>query len=173
MGGVFDRIDKGIRFFENVVSAIGLVAITVLVFVQVLNRYMLHFEIMWLSDLALYIFIFTTFVSIGLTTRENGHTSVEVFADMVFKNRPRGHKAYGIFLIGVSLVTVLVFGQPTLHFAGRALQYEQLGTLVRWFNTSWLMESMLLMILLAAYHLVFRMVTESIALRSEKGPEGR
>ncbi len=92
---------------------------------------------------------------------------------MAFKNKPRGHKAYGIFLIGISLVTVLVFGQPTLHFAGRALQYEQLGTLVRWFNTSWLMESMLLMILLAAYHLVFRMVTESIALRSEKGPEGR
>ena len=173
MGGVIDRIDKGIRFFENVVSAIGLVAITVLVFFQVLNRYMLHFEIMWLGDLALYIFIFTTFIAIGLTTRENGHTSVEVFADMAFKNKPRGHKAYGIFLIGISLVTVLVFGQPTLHFAGRALQYEQLGTLVRWFNTSWLMESMLLMILLAAYHLVFRMVTESIALRSEKGPEGR
>jgi len=173
MGGVFDRIDKGIRFFENFVCAVGLVGITVLVFFQVLNRYMLHFEIMWLGDLALYMFIFTTFIAIGLTTRENGHTSVEVFAEMAFKNKPKGQKAYAIFLMLLSLATVVVFGQPTLHFAERAMQYEQLGTLVRWFNTSWLMESMLLMILLAAYHLLFRMAVESQALRSEKGPEGR
>jgi len=173
MGGVFDRIDKAIRFLENVVCAVGLVGITVLVFFQVLNRYMLHFEIMWLGDLALYMFIFTTFIAIGLTTRENGHTAVEVFAEMAFKDKPKGQKAYAIFLMLLSLVTVLVFGQPTLHFAGRAMQYEQLGTLVRWFNTSWLMESMLLMIVLVVYHLLFRIVTESVALRSEKGPEGR
>jgi TRAP-type C4-dicarboxylate transport system permease small subunit len=173
MGGVFDRINKGIRAFENVVGTIGLVGITILVFVQVLNRYLLHFEVMWLSDLALYMFIFLTFVAIGLTTRENGHTSVEVFVDMVFKNKPKRQKAYGIFLIGVSLTTVLVFGSPTLHFAKKAMQYPQFGTLVRWFNTSWLMESMLIMILLSAYHLVSRMHMETVALRSEKGPEGR
>ena len=173
MGGVFDRIDKGIRFFENVVSAIGLVAITVLVFVQVLNRYMLHFEIMWLSDLALYIFIFTTFIAIGLTTRENGHTSVEVFADMVFKNKPRGHKAYGIFLIGISLVTVLVFGQPTLHFAGRALQYEQLGTLVRWFNTSWLMEMLFVSIALCLLHLLYGLACDIVKFNEMRSARER
>lgn len=173
MGGVFDRISKGVRFFENVVGGVGLVGITILVFVQVLNRYLLHFEVMWIGDLALYLFIFLMFVAIGLTTRENGHTSVEVFVDMVFRNRPRGQKAYAIFLLGVSLATVLVFGSPTLHFAKKALQYPQYGTLVRWFNTSWLMESMFLMILLSAYHLISRIHMETIALRSEKGPEGR
>lgn len=173
MGGVFDRISKGIRAFENVVGTVGLVGITVLVFVQVLNRYMLHFEVMWLGDLALYLFIFLMFVAIGLTTRENGHTSVEVFVDMVFRNKPKGQKIYGIFLLGVSLTTVLVFGSPTLHFAKKAMQYPQYGTLVRWFNTSWLMESMLIMILLCLYHLLSRIHMETIALRSEKGSEKR
>ncbi len=173
MGGVFDRISKGMRAFENIVGTIGLLGITVLVFVQVLNRYMLHFEIMWLSDFALYMFIFLAFVAIGLTTRENGHTSVEVFVDMVFRNKPKGQKVYGILLLGFSLITVLVFGSPTLHFAKKALQYPQYGTLVRWFNTSWLMESMLLMILLPAYHLISRMYMETMVLRSGKGPEGR
>lgn len=173
MSGVFSRIDTGIRFVENVVSGIGLVTITVLVFLQVLNRYLLHFEVMWIGDFALYIFIFTTFLAIALTTREGGHTGVEVFADMAFGKKPKAQKIYAIFLLGVSLITVIVFGSPTLGFAQKAIQYPQYGTLVRWFNTSWLMESMLLMILLSAYHLVFRIFLEANALRAGKGSEGR
>jgi len=158
---------------KNALCSTGLMVITLLIFAQVINRYWLHFEVMWLSDFALYIFIVMMFLAIGLTTRENGHTSVEVFADKVFGKKPRGKRLYGVFLLSISLATVIVFGSPTLHFAGKAMTYPQYGTLVRWFNTSWLMESMLAMVLLAAYHLIFRIHLEAAAARAEKGSEGR
>ena len=54
MKNLYLRFVSLIEIFENTICASGLVLTTVLVFAQVINRYWLHFEIMWLSDLALY-----------------------------------------------------------------------------------------------------------------------
>ena len=58
MKTVFKRVLHVIETVEGAVCVIGLFVTTLLIFAQVLNRYLLHFEIMWLSDLALYIFVF-------------------------------------------------------------------------------------------------------------------
>lgn len=44
---------------EFFLGSLGLLLAIILTFCQVVNRYWLHFEIMWISDAALYIFIFT------------------------------------------------------------------------------------------------------------------
>lgn len=43
---------NAVQGVESIICAVGLMITTLLIFAQVLNRYFLHFEIMWLSDLA-------------------------------------------------------------------------------------------------------------------------
>ena len=51
----FDRLTNA----ELLLGAIGLGIAIILNFCQVVNRYWLHYEVMWLGDLMLYIFIFS------------------------------------------------------------------------------------------------------------------
>lgn len=155
MHSVIKHINRFIRFFENAVCATGLILTTFLVFFQVINRYWLHLEIMWLNDLALYLFVFSMFLTISLTTREEGHTAVDVFAEMIFGRNRRVNFFYRIFLNLISLVILFVFASPVLRFTKRALKYPEYGTLVRWFNTSWLAETMFVMLVLCIFHLFY------------------
>lgn len=155
MKSLIERINRFILLFENIACSLGLILTTFLVFIQVINRYWLHLEIMWLSDLALYIFVFSILLTISLTTREEGHTAVDVFAEAFFGKKPKVHFAYRMFLNFISLIILIVFLSPVWRFTLRALKYPEYGTLVRWFNTSWLAETMFVMLILCIFHLCF------------------
>ena len=149
------RFFRALSILENVICAAGLFITTFMTFFQVLNRYWLHYQIIWLSDLSLFIFIGFMFLVIPLTTRQDGHTGVDVFVESVFAKRPLGRIAYVAFLKVVSIGTVVVFLIPTWSFALRAAKYPQYATLVRWFNTSWLMEMLFVSIFLCLLHLLY------------------
>lgn len=145
---------------ENVLCALGLFTTTFLAFFQVLNRYWLRLEIIWVNDLSLFIFIFTMFFAIPLTTRVDEHTGVDVFVKKVFADRPIGTQLFKAFLKTISIATLGVFMIPAWGFAVRAAKYPQYATLVRWFNTSWLMESLFFCLSLCLLHLVYALVLD-------------
>lgn len=147
------KIINIITIIENTICAIGLWLTTILIFCAIINRYFLHFPIMWFNDLALYCFIFFMLVTSSLTTREKGHTSVDVFRQKIFQGKPRADNIYSIFLNIVSIVVVLIFLPVTWKFMLRAIKYPEYGTLVRWFNTSWLMSTLFIAMLLILIHL--------------------
>lgn len=157
-----------LAFLENMVCYTGLLLITFLVFFNVLNRYWFRFEIMWVGDFSLYVFIIFVFSAIMLTTRENGHTSVEVFTQKLFKRAPKAEKPYRIFLIALSILTAGIFTIPVYNFAARSFKYPEYGTLVRWFNTSWIMQSMFVMMLLVLAHLIQAMLAEMQIISSQE-----
>ncbi len=176
MSSLLKHLNRFIRLFENTVCSVGLILTTFLVFFQVINRYWLHLEIMWLNDLALYLFVFSMFLTVSLTTREEGHTAVDVFAEMFFGRNPRIHLIYKIALNLLSLVILFVFASPVWRFTLRALKYPEYGTLVRWFNTSWLAESMFVMLILCIFHLIFILFSKfkgmkKIVSTNEEGQE--
>jgi TRAP-type C4-dicarboxylate transport system permease small subunit len=74
-----------VRIAENIICSLGLIATTLIIFAQVINRYWLHFEIMWMNDLALYIFVSTVFITLALATRERGHIAVEILQERVLR----------------------------------------------------------------------------------------
>lgn len=143
-----------IEIIENVICIIGIWLVNILVFLSVLNRYLLHFPIMWLNDLALYCFIFFVFVSIALTTRENEHISVGIFRQVLFKGKPKADTIYSIFLNIIAIISVSIFFPITVKFTLRAIKYPEYSTLLRWFNTSWLAIGMFFTIILIIIHLV-------------------
>ena len=76
-------LSKLIKIFEDILAFIGLWLITILIVVQVANRYLFHFETMGIGDLSLYVFIFLAFLYIAITTIEKGHASLTIFHDII------------------------------------------------------------------------------------------
>ena len=151
---------KVLRILENIVSSVGLIITTVLIFIQVINRYWLHFEVMWINDLALYIFVLTVFITVALTTRERGHTAVEMLQEHLFMSRPFARSLYFLVRSIASLCVALIFYFPVYKFFLRSMKYPEFGTLVRWFNTSWLVYSMFTMICLIILHLSIQIIED-------------
>lgn len=170
--GMMKKFFSLLAFLENMVCYTGLLLITFLVFFNVLNRYWFRFEIMWVGDFALYVFMIFVFSSIMLTTRDNGHTSVEVFTQKLYRKLPKTQKPYKVFLVALSILTAGIFTIPVYNFAARSFKYPEYGTLVRWFNTSWIMQSMLVMMLLVIAHLIQLMLIE-MHINSSQGNPGK
>lgn len=151
---VLKWILEGIQGGEKFICAVGVVTCSFLIFAQVLNRYWLHFRIMWFGDLALYVFIFFMLVAGALTTWREGHVAVTAFRDRLLARKPRAMAIYR-FLTGVIAIALAgIFLSPAYKFMLRALQYPEYGTLVRWFNTSWLHISLFAMMVLIMVHLL-------------------
>ena len=75
------RILGAIKSAETVICGVGLILTTLLIFAQVINRYILHFEIMILNDLALYLFVFFMLLAAAYTTWHEGHMAVDMFKE--------------------------------------------------------------------------------------------
>ncbi|MQY74460.1 MAG: TRAP transporter small permease subunit [Clostridia bacterium] len=145
---------KIISIVENILCAIGLWLTTILIFCAIINRYFLHFPIMWFNDMALYCFILFMLVVASLTTREKGHISVDIFRQKFFNGKPRADNIYSIFLNIVSIIILITFLPLTWKFMLRAIKYPEYSTLVRWFNTSWLVSVLFISMILILIHLV-------------------
>jgi TRAP-type C4-dicarboxylate transport system permease small subunit len=164
---------RAIGIVESALCYAGLVLCSLLVFAQVINRYILHYEIMWIGDLSLYIFVPMMILSIALTTRAGGHTSVDVFVDLAFARRPTAKSLYGIALDLVSLGILLYLFPMAYKLFRHALEFAEYGTLVRWFNTSWIRETVLVMVVLCIVHTVHRIGMKIVCLRAELLAGGR
>ncbi|GAI82184.1 unnamed protein product, partial [marine sediment metagenome] len=130
-----NSLDRLIKIFENVITFVGVWLTTILIFVQVINRYWLHLEIMGLGDLALYVFVFFALLSIGLATREKGNTALDMFSTTILKNNPKNQYIHKIVINITSLILVGIFLFLSYKFMARAIKYPEYGTIIRWFNT--------------------------------------
>lgn len=145
---------QGIQTTQGIICTIGLIATTFLIFAQVVNRYWLHIEIMWFSDLALYTFIFFMFVAAAITTWREGHVAVDFFRERVTKNKPIATAIYRVFLVVLSIAVLCIFLPVAYEFMLRAIKYPEYGTLVRWFNTSWLQITVFVAMAFVLLHLL-------------------
>jgi TRAP-type C4-dicarboxylate transport system permease small subunit len=148
---------------ENAIAAFGLIFATLFTVVQIVNRYWLHYEIMWLADLNLYVFVAGSIFSIALTTRQDAHTCVDVFVELLFRG-VKAKKLSKIFINLVSLGILCVILPLFYAYFLRALKYDEWGTLVPWFNTSWLVEAIFVMFVLNIFHIAHNTVVHIIDL---------
>ncbi len=154
MKTLFKRALHVIQTAEGVICVIGLFVTTLLIFAQVLNRYLLHFEIMWLSDLALYIFVFFMLIAAAYSTWNEGHVAVDFLRDRIVQGRPRVAAAYRLVLNLLALAALWSILPIAYKFMKRAAKYPEYGTLVRWFNTSWLQITLFIALFLVLIHLL-------------------
>ena len=152
--GIGSRLLGAIKAAETAICAVGLMITTLLIFAQVINRYVLHFEIMILNDLALYTFVFFMLLAAAYTTWNEGHVAVDMFREWLVKGRPIAAEAYRVFLVLLSIGILCVLLPIAYAFMRRAIEYPEYGTLVRWFNTSWLQILVFWSLLLVLLHLL-------------------
>lgn len=145
---------RGLEVAEEVISSVGLLVATLLIFVQVFNRYLLHFEVMWFGDLALYCATFFLLITCVSCTAKGGNIAVDYFHDRVLKEKPRASSIHRISITIVSIAAVCIFLPTAYKFMLRALKYPEYGTLVPWFNTSWLQITLYVMSVLILVHLL-------------------
>ncbi len=162
---MFNFLQQGIATVEKWICSAGLLVSTVLVFAQVINRYWLHYEVMWIGDMALYIFVITYILAIALAASQKGHISVEMLPDRIFRDKPRGKLGYTLVMDIVTLVSILVFLHPVYGFFRMSLQYPEYGTLIRWFNTGWLVQVMFVTMVLSAVHMAFHVSKDLFEMR--------
>ncbi|GHV46096.1 hypothetical protein FACS1894204_07010 [Synergistales bacterium] len=152
---------KCVAVIENAIAAFGLMFATFFTVVQIINRYWLHYEVMWLADLNLYVFVFGSIFSIALTTREEAHTCVDVFVELLFRGK-KANKFSKILINLVSLGLLCVLLPIFYTYFLRALKFDEWGTLVPWFNTSWLVEAIFVMFILNIFHVAHNTVLHVI-----------
>ncbi len=84
----FQSILRAIESVEMLFCIITMSLTTLLICATVANRYIFHYEIMWLNDLALYIFVFFMFTAVAVTVYKEGHISIDIFYKRAFRGIP-------------------------------------------------------------------------------------
>lgn len=74
--------------FEAYFAALLLSIMTILIFFQVLSRFVFNAPLAWSEELARYVFIWTIYVSAALAVKEKEHIRVEIGL-MIFKGKAR------------------------------------------------------------------------------------
>ena len=151
-GGPWGAILDAVKSAETVICGVGLIVTTLLIFAQVINRYLLHFEIMFLNDLALYTFIFFMLIAASYTTWKEGHVAVDIFRERVVGTRPAAAAVYRVALVLIAIFLLCLLLPGAFAFMRQAVHYPQWGTLVRWFNESWLQSFVFWSLLLVLLH---------------------
>lgn len=151
---MFESIDRKLGFLEKNIASLCLVVTTLLAFIQVINRYLLHFEIMGIGDLALYCYVICLYSSLAYATKEQNHTCVEVFYNRFIKGRAKAQNIYFLAIEIIVLLIVITFMFPVTRFFLRSIEFPEYSTLVRWFNTSWLVYCMFIAFVLSIYHML-------------------
>jgi len=151
---VLRRTQAVLHRVELVWCVIGLLSCTSLVFVQVVNRWLIRYSLMGIGDLALYVFIGFMLIAAAYTTWNEGHISVDFFRDKMVAGRPSAAAWHKVAMVLLAIVACISIFPVTYAFMVAAIRYPQFGTLVSWFNISWLQEVEFVMLLLVLLHLV-------------------
>jgi len=147
------RIFNITHLIESAIISGGLFITTLLMFGEVLNRY-LGLGLMWVFDLALYTFIFTCTIAFIAATWQEIHIKVDVFEQHVLEGKPRTLSLYRVLGGFLVIAGVCIFIPMAYEYMLWSLENPQYGTLVPWFNTAWLRSAFFLAFTLMLLHLL-------------------
>ncbi len=114
--GTLDALERGFVLANQWVIILMMGTMALLVFVNVVTRYVFNFSIIWVEELTQYQMIWITYLGAGLALREGRHVAVEVFQDML-PPPLRRHVRYFVALAMLAfLVTLAVLGFRIAQF---------------------------------------------------------
>jgi len=95
---MWERISKTLNDVEEWFLVVTIAANVLLVFYQVIMRYVFQNSLSWSEELARYLFLWYSWVGTSYAVRFRGHLRVEMFANML-KGRTR--KWFELLVIGI------------------------------------------------------------------------
>ena len=101
---IIKSIDRVITAINGGLLVVALIAMSVLVFFNVIGRYFFSYSVIWVDELARYLMIISAFLGMGLAMRQSSHTSFTIFQD-ILPNKAR--KALRIIVLVFSNLIML------------------------------------------------------------------
>ena len=92
-------------------------AMTVLVFANVVSRYLLNYSLIWVEELTRYMMVWVGFVGSGLVLRYGAHIAVDVFQDLLPAPLARVLRAAIVILLAVTFLGMAWLGARYALFA--------------------------------------------------------
>jgi TRAP-type C4-dicarboxylate transport system permease small subunit len=92
-------------------------AMTVLVFANVVSRYLLNFSIIWVEELTRYMMVWVGFLGAGLVLRLGAHIAVETFQDLLPAAAARVLRAAIVALLAATFAAMTWLGVRYVAFA--------------------------------------------------------
>jgi len=126
---VITRLLDQLEFVLRLVIIIVYIAIVVIVTFQVLNRFWLHWPIIWLSDLAIICFIWLGFLTAGLAVRQDGHFRLSLALDLFGESW--GRRLLELLTVAIMLAVFGLLLATGYEMAQRGLREISPGLQVR------------------------------------------
>jgi TRAP-type C4-dicarboxylate transport system permease small subunit len=121
------KIEHGLVRINQIVLGLLAAVMFLLVFTNVITRYVFSYSINWAEELSRYLMVWTAFLGAGLAMREGQHVAIELLHDYL----PKPSRAYFKAIIGllmISFMTILVY----LGFQYAFESMEQKSAVLRW-----------------------------------------
>lgn len=103
---VLDKIDKVLEFFEKHLTAIALIAFTIIIFCNVVGRYVFLNAITWAEELSRYLNIYLVFIALSAGIKSDSHIGVDAVETLLIPKR--FHRYMDILRFAITLVFLLV-----------------------------------------------------------------
>jgi TRAP-type transport system small permease protein len=107
---MFDKLLGGLRKVLYWFSVVAMMIMLVLVFAQVISRYIFNYTPEWSEELARYLFVWVTFLGSALILGESGHLSVELLPEK-FKGTATGNLLSIIINLASYIFVLILFFQ--------------------------------------------------------------
>lgn len=103
---VAKRIWRSFQDHTLNITAVLIISIIVLIFIQVITRYVFSYSLTWSEELSRYLFVWMIFLSLNLTIRDNLPIRID-FIDEFLPTKPK--KVIGIFVKILTSIILIVF----------------------------------------------------------------
>ena len=107
------------KFFSNIVewiAAVMVVALTVIVFLQVFNRFILKTPLAWSEDLAMLLFQWVAFLGAAIGVKRIRHFGIELVVKQLPKKIQRKIELVVPILMGILALTMITEGIRLIGF---------------------------------------------------------
>jgi len=84
-----EKFDRILTRAEELFCSLGFIFATLLMFINVILRYVFKAGLPWSEELIRYVIIWATFIGIGLLARKEAHVSIDFFAAFMSKKNQR------------------------------------------------------------------------------------
>ena len=102
---------------NRVVLVCLMAAMALLVFANVVGRYVFNHSFVWAEELSRYMMVWVGFLGAGLVLRIGAHIAVDVFQDLLPLRAAQVLRVAVVAVLAIALVAMLWLGGQYVHFA--------------------------------------------------------
>ncbi len=109
-------IKKFLNNFEEYFVVWTMAIMTILVFIQVMMRYLFNNSLSWSEELARFIFLWLSWIGASYAVKERSHFRVEMFANMVKGKNRKSFEILVLFVWFIFSVVMTYYGTQLILF---------------------------------------------------------